>query len=216
MTPVKIGVPIRLEPLNPFPIYEFLDRFTSMRYFIIALVVWVLLSLSLKAQINSCNQSNDRIIPKVEGIRIVSPRNSISVLLQDTCTYWNRFEEIFFYPNSRPEKNEEFLPAVIIDSVRLRKVECFLLSYLSFKESLGRQLSKSFRKDVKLYIGCYDAKSKSDFIIIQFVTNEDFDRNKNYSKALSLLVGTEELRYIVLKCNGDEISFFNSFPKLKR
>jgi hypothetical protein len=184
-----------------------------MKYFTI-IIALLYSGLTLKAQVDSCCQFNYRIVPRVNGIRIVSPETGVSILLQDTCVYFNRFEKVFFYQNSRPLDKGAFLPAMIIDSTLLGKVESFLDSFTK-DGNRDRRIIKLSRKDIRLYIGCYDPENNVSFIIVQLVTKRNFIKNSNYNKALFLIASTGELRYVILKYNGEELSFLNSFPKLR-
>ncbi|MDR0872655.1 MAG: hypothetical protein LBN27_04190 [Prevotellaceae bacterium] len=156
------------------------------------ILIFLLLTCINLSVYNQCNRF-ENAQKKGVIIKEKSYFNKYAVLLQDTCTTYNRFTNNLIYPNL--DYDTSTLKSIIIDETLFLKTEKYI--YENFSESY--QLSFFYR----LYIGCVD-KNSDTCIIVQFIKEKDFNKDKSYLKQMNLIIGGNKplyLAYFLLKNN---------------
>lgn len=159
-------------------------------------LIFIPTCLVLLMNVNTTKAQCDRYSnASVEGVFVkgASCFKKRALLLQDTCTEWNKFTNSLIYPNLTYDTTT--LKSVIVDEKMFHRVEINLCK--EFKNI------KKLRRCFRLYVGCVDSKGDT-CVIVQFVKAKEFFSNKLYSRQLNLLLGPKDsfsIAYFILKNN---------------
>lgn len=142
------------------------------------LVKNILIIIFAMMPILSLGQCNNDIGQIIEGkvIKGDGRYQMFSVLLQDTCSPFNKFLNSSF---NYSDKNNNELTSYIIDSTLFFKVDSFLDNYDKFKQ---------LTEYVRIYAGCLDLVGDT-CIVVQFVNVVDFLRNRRFLSEMNLIMG---------------------------
>jgi len=126
-----------------------------------------------------------------------------SVLLRDTCTPLNRFTNCYIKRlNNCP--TEFHYAALSVDTNDVIKIETFLGEWLNIQKEKSVKFMNvrryTFANYIRLYGGCRDERGVK-YIIVQFITKQEYNRSPIYSKSFNLLANRlhEKLRFAVIK-----------------
>jgi hypothetical protein len=181
-----------------------------IKYSILIFHFFFFWQLNLFAQNDtSCLDQENR--KPILGNKITS-ENGTSILLRDTCDYSNRIYAFMLrYDQSNPN-NQLLLPAIIIDTAMFYKVEEFLGRLLISSKKLRKDFYKYYKNDIKLLIGCTDIQTGEIFIVIQLLTNQEFESEGFYAHSLFLVNQQANLKYLILHYQNNQFKLWRSYP----
>lgn len=141
--------------------------------------------------------------------------DKVGILLQDTCSSFNRFDRSFFYGQSIPN-TQAFYQAIIVDSITALSIEAQLKgSIAQLSDSVPVNIingSKKIRKFIRLYAGFINDKGDT-CVVIQYVTNREYAKDGYYDKQLNLIASKNRpLRFVVFEKRADKWKIKSSFP----
>lgn len=139
----------------------------------------------------------------------------IGVLLQDTCSSFNRFDRNFFYRQSIPIKNS-FYKAIIVDSITAMSIEAQLKGSIDqLSDNVPINIidgSRKIRKFIRLYAGFIN-DNRDTCVLVQYLTNREYAKDRYYSKQLNLIASKNRpLRFIVFEKSADNWKIRSLFP----
>lgn len=140
----------------------------------------------------------------VEGKKFTDKRyfKSFALLLQDTCSTFNRFTNYFYSDNDlKNNLPQRYYRAVVVDTTLAIMAET----------SISR-LNVDLSRYIRLYAGFINDKNDT-CLVVQFLKPKEYKRNKHYSKQLDLIAQkNRQLTFLVLKKKGDELFVEKYFP----
>jgi hypothetical protein len=140
----------------------------------------------------------------IEGKRFEDKRylKFFALLLQDTCTTYNRFTN-YFYPANGHKINQpqRYFKAFIVDSIRT-----------VLAEKVYKTMNTDVYRYIRLYMGFVDDNNDT-IIVVQFLKPREFRNDKFYSKQMNLIAQkNKKLCFVVLKEIENELTVESSFP----
>lgn len=159
---------------------------------------------------NTTNCLDDIQHTHVAGKKIITP-NGTSILLLDTCDYGNRMFRFMIDHDLRTNDQDVLLPSFIIDSTMLNKIEQYLGVLLPSSKKLKTDFYRNYKNDIKLLIGSLDERTGTVYITIQLLTTSEFESEEYYAHSVFLVVGHENLKYLVLKYHDEQFALFSSY-----
>lgn len=142
--------------------------------------------------------------------------NKFGILLQDTCSSFNRFDRSFFSGQNGSDTTLFYYDAIIVDSSTAISIEAQLKKTIKLQTDSNKigisNSSKKIRKFIRLYSG-FVSDSRDTCVVVQYVTNHEFDKGSYYSKQLDLIAAINRpLRFVVFEKKVKEWTIRNSFP----
>jgi hypothetical protein len=145
-----------------------------------------------------------RINATTEGKRFEDKRyfKFFAVLLQDTCSTFNRFTNYFYstadLKNNLPQK---YYRATIIDPLQAIMAEKAI-----------KNLSVDLHSYIRLYAGFVNDKNDT-CIVVQFLKRKEYRKDKFYSKQMNLIAQkNRKLYFMVLEKRGNDVTAEKYFP----
>jgi hypothetical protein len=142
--------------------------------------------------------------------------NKIGILLQDTCSSFNRFDRNFYSGQSGLVTPLLYYNAIIVDSTTAISIEAQLKGVVTQRSKAMKigvaNASKKLRKFIRLYAGFVNEIGDT-CVVIQYVTNREYAKGKYYSKQLDLIAAKNRpLRFVVFEKKMTEWAIRSSFP----
>jgi hypothetical protein len=167
-----------------------------------------------QANENVCREySALRINAKINGIKYKKEGRGFYVLLQDTCTFSNRFDARVYYDTS--PFSDTILPAFIVDTFLAAQVDSFFKAEFSRVHTiqdeygnvtaLNRRSWQRFNKHVRLMIG---VQGPSDsMIVVQPLKRKLYRADSSYNRQMNLIVGGPSPYYFLIRKKNGIFSF---------
>jgi hypothetical protein len=149
---------------------------------------------NLICQIDSSSRSDClRTNAVIEGRRFENNHyfKFFAILLQDTCSTYNRFTN-YFYSKNEPKNNlpPKYYKAVIVDTALVIE-----------SEKAIKYLNVDLYRCIRLYAGFVNEENDL-FIVVQFVSRKGYRRNKYYSKQMDLVADKNRNLYFIVLSKG--------------
>ena len=131
-----------------------------------------------------------------------------SIIITDTLALGNKFTPNFINPSINVEDTDysTYLPSFIVDTTTLCELENLLQQGLVKKKAW-----KKYARYFKLIVGVH---YQSDlYLIIQFLKKSEYLKKRGSIKELSLIAGTSNLKFLILKKSQGNYSIISTYPK---
>lgn len=143
-----------------------------------------------------------------------------SVLLQDTCLLNNKIARLYL-DSICPAPGEEYLRSYVADTCFVLRLDNFLEREFSFSHNIQmdgnrvfeikKSYWKKYKKKVSVLVGgvtnCGDT-----ILIVQLHSNKAVASDRNVRSQLSLIAGTKNLKYMIIRKEEHDYSFLGLFP----
>ena len=141
--------------------------------------------------------------------------NKFGVLIQNTCSSFNRFDRNF-YPESGSVNLLHFYKAMIVDSITAISIEDQLkrgvIRRFENNTEVVHDATEKLRKFIRLYAGFISAKGDT-CVVVQYITTQEYKKEIYYSKQLDLIAAKNcSLRFVVFKKTIGGWIIKSSFP----
>jgi len=176
-----------------------------MSKYIISIVFFILaFQLGVFSQCDTINYN-----PQKGEIIKTEYFNNKAVILTDTCIFLNRITQFMLYQKDMDYEDETFLPAFIVTTEQINRIEKYLLNH----SKLTTKDKNYLRKFVRLYIGCIDY-SNNKCIVVQFLKKKQFCKDKFFKYSINpVVIGNMNARIAYFKINDDKVELLNWFFK---
>ena len=147
--------------------------------------------------------------------------NKFGLLLQDTCSYFNRFSAGFYFSvgdkSVQSHYKSSFYTAILIDPALASFLENALSGHILKVNANGDSVhldnpSRKLKKCIRLYNGFINDR-KDTCIVVQYLTTREYNSSNFYSKQMDLIAHKgRQLKFAIFRKEGDRILIEGCFP----
>lgn len=172
----------------------------------IILLIALLISGAVRSEVlqfNAINKDTLKIHSYVVHNESYSKKPAI--LMRDTTLSGNRFSSHWLHGSTQKGdfSGENYqLKAFLIDSTLAAFCDSLLLNNPNNNKIIltgwpKKSIKTLVKKCIRLYIGCVDESGNKN-VVVQFVSEKEYEKEKNYSSQLYLVVPRKELHFAVI------------------
>jgi hypothetical protein len=139
--------------------------------------------------------------------------NKIGILLQDTCSSFNRFDRNFYSGVRSLTTPAFYYRAIIVDSTTAISIEAQPKESSKYRSNkMKKNIANVNKKFIRLYAGFVNEVGDT-CVVIQYVTNREYLKDKYYCKQLNLIAEKRRsLRFAVFEKIVNKWVVRSSFP----